>query len=197
MSDAKHDLRKIAFQTVLSLVVMILLFGVVYYFFKDQLEWAGTWMGIHWGLPGVAGTVFCIDFLLVPASADILFPLSLNQDWGNPWILLPVMSFASILAGHLGYMAGHSLSLWKGLHRFTHRFKAQGEEIFLKYGFWAVVLGAVTPVPFSATCWMAGHWKLSYGKFLLATLFRIPRMVLYYLAVYVGIEGLKMLGTQT
>ena len=107
------------------------------------------------------------------------------------------MSLASILAGQLGYLAGKSLSLWKFLHKFTHRFKTRGEELFLNFGFWAVVLGSLTPLPFSATCWMAGHYKLEYGKFFLATLFRIPRMVIYYLAVYASIEGLKFLGLQS
>ena len=36
------------------------------------------------------------------------------------------------------------------------------------------------------TCWMAGIYKMPYGKFLLATLFRAPRMVAYYYLFVLG-----------
>ena len=53
-----------------------------------------------------------------------------------------------------------------------------------KYGFWAVVLGAITPLPYSFTCWSAGALGVHWAKVLAASLlFRIPRLILYYLLI--------------
>lgn len=194
MSETLPNLKKIWIQTALSLVGIVILFGLSWILFRGAIEAAGLWLGSVGGLAGVAGTVFLMDFLVVPASADIFFPLSIGQSWGNPWLLLPVMSLASMAGGLAAFLGGHSLRIWNVFHRFTRKFQEKGEALFEKYGFWAVVLGAVTPIPFSMTCWMAGHWKLPLSQLLLALLFRIPRMVVFYFAVLGGIQGLKYFG---
>lgn len=193
-TDELPDLKKLWIQTALSLGGVVILFGIAWVLFRGQIEAVGTWLGLNAGLGGVAATVFLMDFLVVPASADLFFPLSLGQVWGDPFLLLPVMSLASMAGGMAAFLGGHSLRMWNILHRFTRRFQEKGEALFEKYGFWAVVLGALTPIPFSMTCWMAGHWKLPVPQFLLALVFRIPRMYLFYYAVLGGIEGLKSLG---
>ncbi|MBN2090241.1 VTT domain-containing protein [candidate division KSB1 bacterium] len=80
---------------------------------------------------------------------------------------------------------GYHLKNLRFVHYFTHKYQEKGEVLFQKYGIGAVILGALTPVPFSVVCWLAGLFKMNYFKFALATFFRIPRLILYYYLIAV------------
>ncbi len=49
-----------------------------------------------------------------------------------------------------------------------------------KLGVVAVVVAALTPVPFSLVCYLAGSLRMPLGIFFLAILARIPRMAIFY-----------------
>jgi membrane protein YqaA with SNARE-associated domain len=52
-----------------------------------------------------------------------------------------------------------------------------------RYGRLTVALGALTPLPFSITCWCAGGLGMPLARFLPVSLLRVPRYVVYYLAI--------------
>jgi membrane protein YqaA with SNARE-associated domain len=61
-----------------------------------------------------------------------------------------------------------------------------------RYGYWAVALGALTPIPFSITCWSAGMLRLGFGRFLLVALLRVPRFVGYYVVIAYSSELVRV-----
>ncbi|MBN1544212.1 VTT domain-containing protein [Candidatus Woesearchaeota archaeon] len=61
----------------------------------------------------------------------------------------------------------------------------KGQELFSKYGVYAVAVGAMSPIPYSAVCWTAGIYRMSYFKFILASIItRLPRFFLMGLIGY-------------
>jgi membrane protein YqaA with SNARE-associated domain len=91
-------------------------------------------------------------------------------------IILTLISYA---AGVLGYFIGRYFAkteVYKKIHR---RYLAEYDHKLRKFGGFLVVVGAVTPVPFSATCMLAGSVNLPLKHFLLLTISRIVRFAFY------------------
>jgi membrane protein YqaA with SNARE-associated domain len=105
-----------------------------------------------------------------------------------------------ILACGIGSVLGGSVSYLEGRYivpslNFGKAFIEKHEEKLLpmleKYGVWAVVLAAATPMPYSWMAILVGSFKMSFYKFFLASLTRIPRFVVYFYAIKLGwVHGL-------
>ena len=104
---------------------------------------------------------------------------------------LALICIASVLGGLGGYYIGHKLKKRKWVIRLTSGFREKAEDLFHRYGRWAVVLAALTPIPFSTICWTAGIFNMKFEKFWPTTLFRIPRMILWYYLILLGVDFSK------
>ncbi len=109
-------------------------------------------------------------FMLIWQSEGILSTYIIN---------LSILTFISYGAGMLGYYIGNvfsKTSIYKKVHE---RFLQQYDRKLKKYGGYLVLVGAVTPVPFSATCMLAGSVNLSFKNFLLICISRVVRFAFY------------------
>ncbi len=176
--------RRLIRNTVLFFVGIMLIYFLLFLFFREELSIAGTWAVENIGMPGVFIFVFLVDCFIVPATADLVFPLSM--EW-NPIALLMVMSAASILGGAGGFFIGGRLSHLKFVRKSVAYYRSKGENLIRRYGVWAIVIAGLTPVPYSTVSWIAGMVKMHPGLYLLASLSRIPRFFLYYAAIRAGL----------
>nr|MCU0825402.1 VTT domain-containing protein [Leptospira sp.] len=97
------------------------------------------------------------------------------------------MSLGSILGGSLAYLIG--LKLIPRFHlgrKMVLHYEDKLLPYLRKYGFWAVVLSALTPIPYSWMAYTVGTFKMPFHLFLLGSLFRIFRMSIYFFAMYLG-----------
>ena len=101
-------------------------------------------------------------------------------------INLTILTLISYAAGILGYWIGLRFSRTSFYHRVHQRWLAPYDQKLRKYGGFLVVVGAVTPVPFSATCMLAGSVNLNFRTFLLLTISRIVRFAFYGALVWVS-----------
>lgn len=176
--EGQLDWRQIVRKTILIALTFLFIYAIALYFVQDHYHVIGAWTIENLGYAGVALLVFLIDTFIVPMSVDIIFPFVL--EW-NPVTLLATMSLASAAGGFCGYWIGRLLGHLPLIKAFTSRFSEDGERLINKYGVWAVVIAGLTPIPFSTVCWMAGMFRVQWQLVALATLSRIPRMILYYL----------------
>ncbi|MBX2961055.1 MAG: VTT domain-containing protein [Cyclobacteriaceae bacterium] len=91
-------------------------------------------------------------------------------------IILAVISYG---AGVLGYYIGYSFTKTGFFKRIKDKYLVQYEYSLRKYGIYLVVVGSVTPVPFSAMCMLAGSVQLPLKRFLLVSLLRVFRFTVY------------------
>ena len=118
------------------------------------------------------------DFFITPVSPDIVIFL-ISRKSPDSYILIAALGAASVLGGVLAWLCGRYLE---------RRFKSDSLENFVtenhalinKYGVWIVALGALTPIPYSLSCWAAGALKMDFSKFFLMVLLRIPRFLIYF-----------------
>lgn len=137
----------------------------------------------HSVLPGISGPALFLlvalnDFLVTPVSPDIALFL-ISQKSGGSYLLVCALGAASVLGGAAAWLCGRLLE-----NRFRparlEKFIITNHAMINKYGVWVVALGALTPVPYSLTCWAAGVLKMDFSKFSFMILLRIPRFLIYF-----------------
>ena len=109
-------------------------------------------------------------FMLIWQSKGILSEYVIN---------LTYLTLISYAAGVLGYYIGRYFSKTVMYQRISKRYLQQYDRQLKKFGIYIVLVGAVTPVPFSATCMLAGSVNIPIKDFLLICISRILRFAVY------------------
>lgn len=160
----------------------------------------------HW-IEGFANSEWVIPVLALVAFTEAIFspfppdPVLVAASIFNPEMAL---IFAAIvtLSSVAGATTGHLLGKWFGrpiLDRFVPRNKVERvENLFQKYGAWAIVFAAVTPVPYKVFVVTAGAMDMSIKSFILASLLgRGVRMFLWaVLTLLFGEAAIELLQTR-
>jgi len=101
-------------------------------------------------------------------------------------ISLTYLTIISYAAGVIGYYIGHFFSRTPLYVQIHQRYLKQYDRKLRIYGLYLVLVGAITPLPFSATCMLAGSVNTPINKFLLVCIARIIRFAGYGWAVWVA-----------
>ncbi len=109
------------------------------------------------------------ESIIFPIPVDVLLmPMSLLNPPMAIWFAMVAM-VASVLGGIAGYWVGLRFGR-PVLHRFVSPAKADSaERLFNKYGAWAVVVAAITPIPYKVFTISAGVLNLELKKFIFAS----------------------------
>ncbi len=136
-----------------------------------------------YGFPGLTAMVIVMDIIIQPISPDVVI---ISSTLGGARLLWASLfgGLGSIIAGVVGYSIGRKIGS-RGFKRlFTEKHLEKGEALFKKYGIWAVAVGALTPVPFSAVCWSAGIYRMKFPIFVITSIVtRIPR---FFIMAFIG-----------
>lgn len=162
-------------KTVATLIGLTIVFLLIALVFEPQFRWVGDVIITRFGLPGLTLTIVLLDYFLQPFPPDILV-YSYVLSKGDTVLVATLAGVASVLGGSFGYLTGRVLE-HEGATKFIkpHHYK-QAHDLFEKHGFWAVLIGAITPVPFNVVCWLAGVFRMPFAYFVLsAVVTRGPR----------------------
>ena len=126
-------------------------------------------------------TIFTISeivFGIIPP--EIFMLIWQSQGVMSAYIInLTILTVISYGAGVLGYYIGYTFSKSRLYRRFHVQFLYRYDKQLKRYGGYLVIVGAVTPVPFSAMCMLAGSVKLNFKSFLLICISRVARFAAY------------------
>ena len=120
-----------------------------------------------------------VFFGLVPPEFFMMIWVLNKIDLLNFCFNLGFLTLISYGAGVIGYFVGYYFSKRKGFKKVFIKYLAPYEDLLRRYGFYLVFVGAVTPLPFSATCMVAGSVRLNFKQFLLISVSRILRFAVY------------------
>ncbi len=139
------------------------------------------------GVAGLLVVVLVTDTLVSPMPPDVVLVIMANSPLHAQWaVLLPVIGLVSALAGCLGWQLGRSAAGTRRLGPWVMRLRARHEHTLRRYDGWAVVLGALTPLPFSIICITSGALGMRLSKLAPLTLWRIPKFVIFYWVIYLS-----------
>lgn len=159
--------------------------------FRETIELTGYYLAETVGVLTPFIFVLFVDTFIVPASPDLIFPVVVR--W-NPWLVILLSSAGSILGGLFGYLIGRYLNHFQFVRQVTATYRSQGEHLIRRYGVWAIVIAAVTPIPFSTVSWIAGMVHAPIGSYFFGALFRIPRLAAAFLLLRAGVEFIELFG---
>ena len=187
-SPAPVDGRALLIKGAVGILAMMVVFGVLGAFFHEPVEALAGGFVAATGAVGLVLGVALLDSVPSPFPPDLLMGIGLLGGMGF-WNVSLLASLGSVAGGLLAWTLGGKL-------RHTARFKRllagswqQPWLLVQRNAVTAVVLGALTPLPFSVTCYAAGAAQMGFWRFLPLTLLRVPRMVVYLLLMDLGWIG--------
>ncbi|MFH1445708.1 MAG: YqaA family protein [Nanoarchaeota archaeon] len=148
--------------------------------FAELVLWSQAFVA-QYGLTGTFIVSLLESFIFpVPTAVFIAPAAALGV---NPLLITIIATIASVIGAVIGYGLGHLLGR-KGADRLFKKHMGGVEKWFDKYGAWAVLIAAFTPIPFKVFAWAAGIFKLNFKKFLVVCI--IGRFIQFAIAAYVG-----------
>ena len=125
------------------------------------------------GIWGLALNSFVESFFLVPPPDLVLSIMDLAKPENSLFYAL-ICTIASAIGGAVGYAIGY----WGGRPAFNFFFRKGGKEKFEavenmygKYGSFAVFFSAFTPVPYKVFTIASGILNMNFWKFMIASFF--------------------------
>jgi len=133
--------------------------------------------------PGVLYGLFTLSeivFGIVPPELFMMIWILDDIEVVGFVINLSILTVISYGAGVLGYYIGKNFSKTPFYqNRIREKYLKQYENKLKKFGGYLVFVGAVTPVPFSAMCMLAGSVNMNFKNFLLICISRVLRFAVY------------------
>lgn len=101
-----------------------------------------------------------------------------------PWLFLFVLATMSYLGGIASYFIGNRLFMVPYLRNYIENKVNHHIKNLKKWGGLFVVMGAVSPIPHSMVSMASGLIKYSFKQYLLWSLFRYARFLIYGLVIF-------------
>ena len=128
-----------------------------------------------------------ILFFLISESILGLIPPEIFILWsaksGSPLLFLFILATASYIGGVFSYFIGMRISLMPAVRKHVERKIKQHIINLRKWGGLFIVLGAIFPIPHAIVSIGAGLIDYKFKYYLLWSLFRYLRFVIYYILI--------------
>ena len=173
-------LKNTAYQAFFMIVIFVLLLMAVNYFITDINLLLNNIFETY--SPKIIVLSFFISesiLGLIPPEIFILW--SSKSD--SPILFLFALASASYLGGIVSYFIGMRISLMPAVRKHIERKIKQHIINLRKWGGVFIVLGAISPIPHSIVSIGAGLINYKFKYYLLWSLFRYLRFVIYYFVI--------------
>ena len=185
---SRHDRRetwKLGLKLVLGAAGLVLVISLLGHYFRAELEGLGRTFLDRFGYAGIALGTYVADGLHCPVPPQFYMLASVVSGWSELWTIVAVC-IGSLLGGLTAYAIARKAANIRFLRRLLARTQAKFDWLFQRFGYWAVAIGSVTPIPYSFLCYVAGGYRMPMRIFLALSLFRIPKVILYFYLVKLG-----------
>lgn len=183
--EAQLDATGLLWRFGLGVLALMGVFAVLGQVLRDEMEAiAEAWVAAT-GLPGMFVAIATLDSVPTPIPPDVFtgFGLVGGLDF---WAVAATASAASVVGGSVAWSIARWFSGTGWFQRFISGRGAGAYALVKRYGTVALVLGAVSPLPFSLTCYAAGALRMPYSRFFAVALLRAPRMTFYLWLILLG-----------
>ncbi len=177
--------RKILVQTLVTIAGVLGGVSLGAYFFRTEIRaFAVTWIA-HTGYVGMFAGAFLSDSVMFPVPPQFYMLTAVAA--GAPQIpSIAAVCLGSVAAANLVYPMSSRLAQIPFLRGRIEASRASIDPLFARYGYWAIAVGAVSPIPFSWLCYFAGMYRMPYRLYAIFVLFRIPRLLFFYALIRMG-----------
>ena len=173
-------LKKTAYQAFFLIVIFVLLLMVVNFFIIDINLLINNVLERY--PPKIVFFCFLISesiLGLIPPEIFILW----SSKSPSPYLFLFALATVSYIGGAVSYLIGMRISLTPAISKHVELKIKQHIINLRKWGGLFIVLGAVSPIPHSIVSIGAGLINYKFKYYLLWSLFRYLRFVIYYFVI--------------
>ncbi|MFO0642680.1 MAG: VTT domain-containing protein [Polyangiaceae bacterium] len=180
-----REVARLVAQVVVPLGVLFLGVSVVATLFRQELRTLGEAFVHRFGYAGMAFGAFVSDAFNFPIPPQFYMLTSVAA--GAPQVpSVLVVCAASVVAANVAYFVAGTLAKVPFVARRIEAARPTIDPLFAKYGYYAVAIGAMSPIPFSLLCYVAGLYKVPYRIYALLVLMRVPRLLVFYALIRLG-----------
>lgn len=179
--DAKAILRRTGVAMAWLLAASVL----AGWLFRDWLEFAGAYMIDHYGSRGVFTSVFFIDWIPIPTSAEPIFLLGVTGGM-DLFELFVACSSGGVVAALGCYASGVVLERTTPVGRWVQRRHPELVAFVKEHGYKGLAWAAIIPLPFSPMMWIAGIIGMPLERVVVVSLLRIVKTAFYLWLIVVG-----------
>jgi membrane protein YqaA with SNARE-associated domain len=148
--------------------------------FEGLILWAQAFVDAY-GLGGAFVIAVFESFIFPVPTATFIAPFTaLGTD---PLAITLVATAGSLAGAVIGYLLGIKLGR-PAADRLFKKHIPRVEEWYDRWGVWAVLIAAFSPIPFKVFTWTSGIFELDFRKFMIAA--AIGRIAQFGIAAYVG-----------
>jgi membrane protein YqaA with SNARE-associated domain len=167
-----------------TLIVIFALILALNALFGRQVQELASWLADTFGISGIIALIFVSDAIVSPIPPEAAFLVILKSDLSErAWLYVTLLGCASIAAGQVAWLGGRLVGGTRAARWVLVKVYRRHRGLVMTYGHIAVVLGALTPLPYSAICWSAGMLRVGWLRFTLATTLRLPRFLVYFFVI--------------
>ena len=163
----------------LAVIVLAYIFLQKYTAFDGFINHIGQW-------PILVYSVFTISeiiFGIIPPELFMIWSIK-HGLFANYTLNILFLTGISYAAGVLGYYIGINASKISLLEPVMRKYVYRYKNTLNKFGGLLILVGAITPVPFSAICMLVGATNFPFSKFLLIATARFARFIAYSAIIY-------------
>ncbi len=153
-----------ALAMVIGAVVVFLLF----YFYRAQIKFHAKMAVETFGYPALFFLCWAADVIIQPIPADVVV-FGTAFGGANIWETAFIAGFSSAFGGATGYYVGKVFGPWRFRRLFGPKLLRAGRDLFRDHGSLAIFIAGVSPIPYSAVCWIGGIYSMSLTKVILAS----------------------------
>jgi len=179
------ELKRGLFQLAIATAILMVLVITLGHFFRPSLETFGTAVVDVLGYTGIGLGILVADMFTFVIPPDFYLFVAITAELNPVWVIV-VGSIGSIVGGLGAYQLGRWLDKTRFVRRMMKPLRDRGDDFINRTGLIAVVIAALTPIPFSVTCMAAGSVRMDLSRFFWGVLFRIPRIAGYYWIIRAG-----------
>lgn len=177
---------RLALQTLVTVLVLLGFVAALAHLLKPELQALGRGFLERFGAFGLSIGTFLADGLHFPIPPQFYMLAAITAGWSIATTLAAITA-GSLVGGVVSHLIGRHV-LWRVrfLRRIVDRSRQRFDWLFARYGYWAVAVGSISPIPFSLLCNLSGLYRVPFRLFLVLSLFRVPRILLFYMLIRFG-----------
>lgn len=185
VGTVRREILTLGLRFVLGAACLVALVSLLGYSFRSELEGMGRAFLERFGYTGIAVGTYIADGLHCPVPPHFYMFASIVSGWSALWTIVAVCA-GSLLGGFTAYAIAHKASQLRFFKRLLARTKQRVDWLFKRFRYWAVAIGSLTPIPYPFLCYAAGAYRMPPKIFVALSLFRIPKVILYFYLVKLG-----------
>jgi membrane protein YqaA with SNARE-associated domain len=155
----------------------------IFLHYRVAIKIAATNTVNNYGYPALFLLCWAADVIIQPIPADVIV-FGSSFGGANLWTTAIIAGLSSGVGGMTGFFLGRFFGPWRFRRVFGSSMLRKGRKLFKDHGALAIFVAGVSPIPYSAVCWIGGIYNMPLGKVVLASW--ISRTLRYLLVAWLG-----------